>query len=397
MTIPRQPCARETLRTKVKQRLLHDSSLKRKRLFAAVGAAFILAGCSTSTPSELLESRSSSRAQALAAAVGMPDAGNFEARDLQWTDTLRPDGPREVLARFYLPLLVKGSENAAASQPVPLVVFSHGIGGSREGYSYIGKHLAANGIAALHVQHVGSDRSLWFGNPLQLVARLQEAATDKEAIARTQDIRFALNQVLASTEFKTRLDATRISAAGHSYGANTVLLLAGARVQRDSQVLDLADPRIRSAVIISAPPFYGQGDPQAIVGSISVPSLHITAQRDEINIPGFYSAAKDRVAIFEATASTQSPAAKTLAVFSDGSHNIFTDRLGTGGAALNPLVKRATRDLILAFLRREFYADDRAISEWPQQHEALVSRFEQRQNKERPTPIKESAQSNELL
>ena len=383
MMIPRQASARETLRTKL--------------VVAAVGAAFILTGCGGSTQSELSENRSNSRAQALAAAMGMPDPNSFEARDLQWTDTLRPDGPREVLARFYLPLLVKGSENAAASQPVPLVVFSHGIGGSREGYSYIGKHLAANGIAALHVQHVGSDRSLWFGNPLQLVTRLQEAAKDKEAIARTQDVRFALNQVLASTEFKSRLDATRISAAGHSYGANTVLLLVGARVQRDSQVLDLADRRISSAVIISAPPFYGQGDPQAIVGSISVPSLHITAQRDEINIPGFYSAAKDRVAMFEATASTQSSAVKTLAIFSDGSHNIFTDRLGTGGAALNPLVKEATRDLILAFLRQQFYADDRAITEWPQQHEALVSRFEQSQNKERPTPVKESARSNELL
>jgi len=383
MMIPRQASARETLRTKL--------------VVAAVGAAFILTGCGGSTQSELSENRSNSRAQALAAAMGMPDPNSFEARDLQCTDTLRPDGPREVLARFYLPLLVKGSENAAASQPVPLVVFSHGIGGSREGYSYIGKHLAANGIAALHVQHVGSDRSLWFGNPLQLVTRLQEAAKDKEAIARTQDVRFALNQVLASTEFKSRLDATRISAAGHSYGANTVLLLVGARVQRDSQVLDLTDPRISSAVIISAPPFYGQGDPQAIVGGISVPSLHITAQRDEINIPGFYSAAKDRVAMFEATASTQSSAVKTLAVFSDGSHNIFTDRLGTGGAALNPLVKKATRDLILAFLRREFYAEEQAITEWPQQHQALVSRFEQSQNKERPMPIKESARSNELL
>ena len=379
------------MRARLEERLLRDSPLRRKLTLAVVGAVFILAGCGSSTQSQLLENRFSDRAQALAEAMGMPDASHFEARDLQWTDALRPDGPREVLARFYLPAAMKGSDNAAASQPVPLVVFSHGIGGSREGYSYIGKHLAANGIAALHVQHVGSDRSLWFGNPLQVVTRLQEAAKDKEAIARTQDVRFALDQVLASPEFKTRLDATRISAAGHSYGANTVLLLVGARVQRDSQVLDLADSRFNSAVIISAPPFYGQGDPQSIVGGIAVPSLHITAQGDEINIPGYYSAAKDRVAIFEATASTQSSVAKTLAVFSEGSHSMFTDRLGTGGQTLNPLVKKATRDLILAFLRKEFFSDDRSITAWPQQHQAVVSRFEQRQNNERRTAIEESA------
>ena len=46
----------------------------------------------------------------------MPDASAFETRNLQWTDALRPDGPREVLARFYLPAVIKGSEKATSSQ-----------------------------------------------------------------------------------------------------------------------------------------------------------------------------------------------------------------------------------------------------------------------------------------
>ncbi len=48
---------------------------------------------------------------------------------------------------------------------MPLVVFSHGIGGSRQGYSYLGKHWSARGVASLHVQHIGSDAALWRGNP----------------------------------------------------------------------------------------------------------------------------------------------------------------------------------------------------------------------------------------
>jgi dienelactone hydrolase len=341
---------------------------------AAASAAFASIGCANSSaqsasnaqPSNTAE-RQISRSQALATAIGMPEANTHEVRDLAWMDAARQ---REVLVRLYLP-----AGEVAKSQAAPLVVFSHGIGGSREGYSYIGKYLAANGIAALHVQHAGSDRSLWYGNPLQMVGRLQEAAKEGEAIDRTKDVRFALDHVLLDTEFKTRLDAQRIAAAGHSYGANTTMLLAGARVKRDGKALDLTDPRIKAAVIISAPPFYGEGDPVQILDNIRVPSLHITATGDEIKIPGYYSGAKDRVAVYEATASAQG---KLLAVFKEGSHSMFTDRLGTGGEALNPQVKKATRELMLAFFQQVFVGDAKGLSEWPALNRGLVARYERR-------------------
>jgi dienelactone hydrolase len=340
---------------------------------AVVLAAFLTTGCAnsnaqTQAAAQQMSSaeRQVTRQQALASAVGMPDASLFETRDLSWMDAARQ---REVLARLYAP----AAKDKAS--PVPLVVFSHGIGGSREGYTYIGKYLAANGIAALHVQHVGSDRSLWFGNPLQMVGRLQDAAKESEAINRTKDVRFALDQVFADAALKPLLDAQRIAAAGHSYGANTTLLLSGARVQRAGGAMDLADPRIKAAVIISAPPFYGEGDPAQILKSINVPSLHITATGDEIKIPGYYSAAQDRVAVYEATAPAQG---KLLAVFKEGSHSMFTDRLGTGGEALNPQVKKATRELMLAFFQQVFAGQREALSAWPAQHQSLVARYERR-------------------
>jgi dienelactone hydrolase len=345
-------------------------------LAATFSAALLSLGCATSSPQanaaeQSTAQRQASRSQALAAAVGMPDASTHVMRDLAWTDTSRD---RPVLARLYLPAGDQAQAQAAPS-PVPLVIFSHGIGGSREGYTYIGKYLAANGIAALHVQHVGSDRSLWFGNPLQMVGRLQAAAKESEAVDRTKDMRFALDQLLSDPQIKPRIDAQRIAAAGHSYGANTTLLLSGARVQRDGQPMDLADPRIQAAVIISAPPFYGEGDPAQILKSIRVPSLHITATGDEIKIPGYYSAAQDRVAVYEATAPAQG---KLLAVFKEGSHSMFTDRLGTGGEALNPQVKKATRELMLAFFQQVFEGKNQALAAWPAQHEALVARFDRR-------------------
>lgn len=298
----------------------------------------------------------------LAAPAAWADAGApFTTLDFEWHDGARA---RPVPVRLYLPA------QADPAHPVPLVVFSHGIGGSRAGYRYLGEHWASQGYASLHLQHVGSDRALWLGNPFALVERLQGAAQDGEAIARVLDLHFALDTLLAGP-LAPRIDATRIVAAGHSYGANTTLLAAGATVQRQGRALDFRDARIKAAIVLSAPPFYGESDPAKILANVTIPTLHVTATEDVIRIPGYWSEAKDRVSVFEATGSAR----KALAVFEGGSHSIFTDRRGTGGNTLNPQVKEATRALSVAFFKRVFDGDDTAIRQWPAQFAGIVARF----------------------
>jgi len=281
------------------------------------------------------------------------------ARDFDWFDEARQ---RSVPVRLYWP---------DGAKPVTLVVFSHGIGGSRRGYSYLGEYFAANGVASLHLQHVGSDRSLWTGNVLSLLARLQDAAQEREALERVRDLSFALDQILAHEEFGRRINRRSIAAAGHSYGANTALLAAGASVQREGRRLELRDPRVKAALLLSAPPFYGEDDLKAILHSITLPTLHVTATEDVIRIPGFYSPASDRVAVFDAVGSPL----KALAVFEGGSHSIFTSRGGTGGAELNPKVKAATKELALAFLQRVFEGRGEALQRWPETYRPLLARW----------------------
>jgi len=293
-----------------------------------------------------------------AASAVAAEAESFGALDLDWVDRERD---RAVPVRLYLP---------NQRRATPLVVFSHGIGGSRRGYSWLGSHFASHGIASLHLQHVGSDRALWAGNVFGLVGRLQDAARDGEAIHRALDLRFALDTLLAG-ELAARVDARRIVAAGHSYGANTTLLASGARVPRDGHVLDLHDQRVRAAIVISAPPFYGEPDPRTILAPVTVPSLHVTATEDIIRIPGYYSGSQDRVAVFDAIGGPR----KWLAMYEGGSHSMFTDRRGTGGALLNPQVKAATQSLALAFLRGVFDGDESGLAAWPQQHAGLLARF----------------------
>ncbi len=286
----------------------------------------------------------------------------FEVLEFDWADAQRQ---RPVPVRLYWPTAVSPSAR------VPLVVFSHGIGGSRRGYSYLGQHWSAHGIASLHVQHVGSDRNLWFGNPLGLIGRLQDAAQDKEAIERPRDLRFALDTLLAGP-LGERIDTRRIVAAGHSYGANTTLLAAGARVQRNGRDVDLRDERLAAAIVLSAPPFYGEAEMSRILAPVTLPTLHVTATGDIIRIPGYYSGADDRVAVFEAVGSRH----KALAMFDGGSHSMFTDRPGTGGSELNPRVKTATKELSLAFLGSLFArAGTITLSQWAERHRPILARF----------------------
>lgn len=296
-----------------------------------------------------------------ARAAGDGAAAVHETLDFDWLDARRR---RPVPVRLYLPTA------ASAQRPLPLVVFSHGIGGSRRGYRYLGSHWAAHGWASLHLQHVGSDRGLWSGNPWAVIDRLRDAATDVEAMARVHDLRFALDQLLAG-ELAARLDATRIVAAGHSYGANTTLLAAGARVHRQGRLQALRDDRVRAALLLSAPPFYGEASFEPILGGIDLPSLHVTATADDIRIPGYYSGVGDRVKVFDAIGGRP----KALAVFEGGSHSIFTDRAGTGGVLLNGQVKAATQELTLAFLQRVFGGDGQGLQQWPVRHAGILARF----------------------
>lgn len=322
--------------------------------------------CVQAAPTAAAENAAAPKLEATTAAEAVAvDPTLYTTQNFAWNDAARG---RAVPAKIYLPV------GPLKSGAVPLVVFSHGIGGSKEGYRYLGQYFAAHGYASLHVQHVGSDRQIWRGNPLAVVSRLSDAAQKTEALNRVKDVKFALDQLLAEPVGDV-INAQRLVAAGHSYGANTTLLLAGAKVDVDGAPVVARDPRFGAAILISAPPFYGLGDPQKILSGIEVPTLHITATADDIQIPGYHSGVADRLALYQATG-TASQAAKVLAVFKDGSHSIFTDRLGTGGIALNPKVKVATRQLAVAFLNWLQVKDAGTLEQWSGRNADLLARFE---------------------
>jgi predicted dienelactone hydrolase len=213
------------------------------------------------------------------------------------------------------------------------------------------------------------------------------------------DLRFALSHVLDAEQGRL-FDASRVAVAGHSYGANTAMLIAGAQVDTSSaSARDLHDRRIQAAILISAPPILGQGPVQQVLGGIRVPTLHVTSLEDTINLPSYRSTVEDRIAIFEAMARS----ARTLAVYTMGGHSIFTDRTTSSGPETSARIKSATQELCTLFLRQslgsahppghtagmvepsgalsepvalaDVHEPQQGLSQWVDRHKDLLDRF----------------------
>lgn len=233
-----------------------------------------------------------------------------------WTDSVRD---REVPVKIYYP------EDAAG--PFPVIVFSHGLGGSRNGYEYLGRHWASYGYVSVHLQHKGSDDKVWKGK-LRPMESLKEAVKDPSNSAnRPLDVRFAVDQLeklgRETSSLKDKLDMKRLGIAGHSYGAWTTLAIAGEQVGRsDSKDSKYYDPRFKAAIAMSAPaPAMKQKDrlDRAFEG-VKIPVFHMTGTLDDSPI-GDTTAAQRRIPFDHISGGDQ-----YLVIFNGGDHMIFSGR-----------------------------------------------------------------------
>jgi predicted dienelactone hydrolase len=114
-----------------------------------------------------------------------------------------------------------------AGKPMGVMLYSHGLGGKKEGGDVWGKAWARMGLLVVHLQHMGSDnRSLKGGFPA-----LREAMKPEQLVARMQDVRFALAEMgrrqASGAAYWAAVPLQKIAVGGHSFGARSTLLAAG--------------------------------------------------------------------------------------------------------------------------------------------------------------------------
>jgi len=267
--------------------------------------------------------------------LAVPSQVKPEVVDLTVNDVGRE---RDIPIRVYL--LPVGS-------PSWVILFSHGLGGSRQGSGYLGEHWAARGYMTVFLQHPGSDTSVWKSTPAtQRMKAMREAANGRNFLLRVRDVSAVLDQldrwnrtdghVLAG-----RLNLTKVGMSGHSFGAVTTQAVSGQRTKRGKAWF--TDARIAAALIMSPSSPRGR-TPQEAFGKVSIPWMLMTGTKDTAPIGA--ADMESRLAVFPAL-----PAGgKYEVVLYGAEHSAFTDRALPGDREpRNPNHHRAILALSSAF------------------------------------------------
>ncbi len=246
---------------------------------------------------------------------------------------------RDIPVLIYLP---------AQKSSAPVVLFSHGLGGSREGSAYLGRHWAARGYVAVFLQHPGSDASVWQGKPLaQRMVAMERSASAKNFQLRVKDVPAVLDQLavwntIGSNALAGRLDLKHVGMSGHSFGAVTTEAVSGESFPGIGQ--SYTDARIQAAIAFSpSSPRNGRGLSQAF-GQVKIPWLLMTGTKDVAPIG--HATVASRLAVFPALP----PGSKYELVLDKAEHSAFTDSALPGDREpRNPNHHRAILAISTAF------------------------------------------------
>jgi predicted dienelactone hydrolase len=258
---------------------------------------------------------------------------------------------RDIPVRIYLP---------ESAQPEPVVLFSHGLGGSRNGNEFLGKHWAARGYVAVFVQHPGSDTSVWKDKlPDDRMRAMREAASLENFELRAADVPAVLDQLEVWNANDQRLHGSmnlqKIGMSGHSFGAITTQAVSGETFPIIGK--KLTDLRIKAAIAFS-PSAPSRSSAGTAFADVKIPWLLMTGTKDIASIG--HADMKSRLAVYPALRG----APKYEVVLNNAEHSAFTDRALPGDSEpRNPNHHRVMCALTTAFLD-SYLRDDSAALGW---------------------------------
>ena len=156
----------------------------------------------------------------------------------------------------------------------PLVVISHGSGGSHLLYRTIAAYLAKHGYVVALPEHPGNNRN---DNALN--------GTVENLVNRPRHIRLTIDAVAADAHFKGQVQPDATAVIGHSMGGYTALAVAGGEpwTEKGERVAVDADGRVKALVLLA--PATGWFMPDNALSRVNIPILLLVGEHDRITPP----------------------------------------------------------------------------------------------------------------
>jgi predicted dienelactone hydrolase len=290
----------------------------------------------------------------------------IEKFDEDWRDDKRE---RTMPVRIYVPKVINAVNAINPSETpllFPVIVFSHGLGGSVAGGKTWGQHWASHGFIVVHLQHIGSDESVWKGKrETAAIGDMKAAMSMTNLGLRVGDVHFALDEITKRVKEKNplfaRADLTKIGMSGHSFGAQTTLSVAGQNSPSTRGQTGF-DKRIKSAIALS-PNARNKTNLDKQFGDIRMPFFSITGSLDGAVLNDQTEVAHRMLPYKHMPAND-----KYLLVLADGDHTIFGGHNPTARRAAQPRdeeIQRLVKSATLAFWQSTLNADAKA-TQWLQ-------------------------------
>jgi len=183
---------------------------------------------------------------------------------------------REIAFRAYVP---------DGKGPFPTVLFSPGLGETKDSYSYLLTAWAEAGYLVLIPTHKGTGRDDLNLLGTSVAARglraIQLTADQMQWRDRTADMQFLLAHAGELEPLKDKIDKANVALTGHSYGAHTTMLGVGAKANfKQPPPGPVTLPQARVAIAISPQGEKMIGMKADSWDAIHVPILYMRGEKD---------------------------------------------------------------------------------------------------------------------
>jgi predicted dienelactone hydrolase len=144
---------------------------------------------------------------------------------------------------FIAGAVARDAQLSPASDKYPLIVISHGTGGSSGQMAWLGTALASQGYIVAAVNHPG--------NNILEPYTLEGFSVWWE---RANDLSSVIDAMLQDTTFGSHIDASKIGAAGFSLGGYTMMAIAGG-ITEPHRIVDFCASKLADDACKPAPEF----------------------------------------------------------------------------------------------------------------------------------------------